>query len=279
MNKFRVALCQIRTSADKSTCYERAEALIKEAKANGANLVVLPEIWNSPYGTTYFPKYAEAIPGGPTVKKMEQCAQDNKIFLIGGSISERTIEEKLYNTCLVFDPEGTIIGKHRKVHLFDIDVPGGQKFKESETLSAGDNVTVFEIPGVCKVGVGICYDIRFAEYAALMAKEGAEVLVYPAAFNMTTGPPHWKLLAQCRAVDNQCYVCMCSCARDESSSYVAYGHSLVVDAWGTVKEELSEKEGILFHDVDLESVKSVRQSIPVTKQKRTDVYNLTYLKK
>ncbi|KAM5275226.1 omega-amidase NIT2 isoform 4-T4 [Hipposideros larvatus] len=184
------------------------------------------ECFNSPYGTNYFPEYAEKIPGEST-QKLSEVAKECSIYLIGGSIPEEDAG-KLYNTCAVFGPDGTLLVKHRKLHLFDIDVPGKITFQESKTLSPGDSFSTFETP-YCRVGLGICYDIRFAELAQIYAQRGCQLLVYPGAFNLTTGPAHWELLQRGRAVDNQVYVATASPARDEKASYVAWGHSTVVN--------------------------------------------------
>ncbi|CAL8255402.1 unnamed protein product [Merluccius merluccius] len=157
------------------------------------------------------------------------------------------------------------------IHLFDIDVPGKIRFQESETLSPGSAFSVFETP-FCKVGVGICYDIRFAEMAQLYSKMGCELLVYPGAFNMTTGPAHWELLQRARALDNQLYVATASPARDETSSYIAWGHSTVVNPWGEVISSTGSEEAVVYAEIDLQYLADVRQQIPVTVQRRDDLY-------
>ena len=146
--------------------------------------------------------------------------------MIGGTIPERSLEDnKLYNTCTVWSPEGSLLATYRKIHLFDIDIPGGITFKESDVLSAGNSLAVFTIGGR-KVGIGICYDMRFSELSRLYRNLGCDLLIYPGAFNMKTGPLHWELLARARATDNQVYVSTISPARDKSAGYVAWGHSV-----------------------------------------------------
>lgn len=182
---------------------KHAQTAIDAAASSGANVVVLPEIWNSPYSSDSFPVYAEDVGAGesPSWRMLSEAAVRNGIVLIGGSIPERA-EGRLYNSCFIFDGTGKQIGRHRKVHLFDIDIPGKITFRESETLSAGESVTVVDTD-YGRFGVGICYDVRFPELAAICAARGCQVLVYPGAFNMTTGPAHWELLMRARAVDNQ----------------------------------------------------------------------------
>ncbi|XP_052773362.1 omega-amidase NIT2-like [Mya arenaria] len=272
----KLALVQMAVGASKPDNLARASRLIKEAASKGANIVALPECFNSPYGTSYFPEYAEPIPG-PSTDTLVKSAQENKIYLVGGSIPEKD-GDKIYNTCVVFDPSGNMIGKHRKMHLFDIDVPGKIRFQESETLSPGDDFTMVDTP-MCKLGIGICYDIRFAEMAQIYAKNGCKLLIYPGAFNMTTGPVHWELLQRARALDNQIFVATVSPARDENASYVAWGHSTVVSPWGDVMATTEHQEDIVYVDIDFGRLDEVRSQIPITVQRRNDLYNVETTKK
>ncbi|CAH1242035.1 NIT2 [Branchiostoma lanceolatum] len=270
-SKFKIALVQLFVTANKSENLARASKLISQAAGGGANLVALPECFNSPYGTKYFPEYAEKIPGEST-NMLAKAAKDNKVFLVGGSIPEED-GGKLYNTSTVFNPEGELIAKFRKVHLFDIDVPGKIRFQESETLSPGSGLVTFDTP-YCKVGLAICYDIRFPELAQIYTRRGCKLLLYPGAFNMTTGPAHWELLQRGRALDNQLYVGTISPARDEKASYVAWGHSTLVNPWGEVVAKAGHEEEIVYSDVDLSYVDEVRSSIPTSNQRRADIYKL-----
>ncbi|CAM9248370.1 unnamed protein product [Ectocarpus fasciculatus] len=289
--KLKIALCQIKVGSVKTVNIANAQKAITDAVRNtGSNLVVLPECWNSPYNTACFPEYSEILPGvggsvgadpaeSPSVTMLCALAKELNIWLVGGSVPEREADtssagiDKIFNTCLVVNPEGVVVGKHRKVHLFDIDVPGKITFKESDSLTGGTDCTVVDTPWG-GLGVGICYDIRFPEFATLMRQRGASILVYPGAFNMTTGPAHWELLQRARAVDNQCYVAACSPARDPEGGYVAYGHSSIVNPWGEVVATIADQEGVVSADIDLGSVDEMRQNIPCWKQKRTDIYEM-----
>ncbi|XP_014664519.1 PREDICTED: omega-amidase NIT2-like [Priapulus caudatus] len=269
---FRLACVQLAVTADKAANITRATKFIAAAAKNGAKIVVLPECFNSPYGTQYFKDYSEKIPG-ETTTTLAQAAKENNVHIIGGSIPEEC-GGKLYNTLTAFNPQGEMIAKHRKVHLFDIDVPGKIRFQESEVLAPGNNLTMCDTP-YCKIGLGICYDIRFAEMARVYANSGCKLLVYPGAFNMTTGPAHWELLARARAVDSQLYVCSVSPARDETATYTAWGHTLISNPWGALMGEAKEKEEIVYADIDLNYLDEVRDAIPVTKQRREDVYTMS----
>jgi len=271
---FKLALCQLQVTADKEENITSATKAVKEAASNGANIIVLPEMWNCPYSNDSFPTYAEEIDSddSPSANALSNLAKELSVYVIGGSIPERQ-KDKLYNTCCVFSPEGSLIAKHRKVHLFDIDIPGKIAFKESDTLTAGDKLTVVETK-YGKIGVGICYDLRFPEMAMIYAKRGAKLIVYPGAFNMVTGPVHWQLLQQARALDNQLFVATCSPARDEKASYTAWGHSTVVGPFAEVVASADHKPGIVYADIDLKQVEERRLNMPLTKQKRADLYDL-----
>jgi omega-amidase len=275
MKDLQIALCQMKVGPDKAQNMKNAVKFIKEA-GQKADLVVLPEMFNCPYQTDQFPLYAEVAEESPTLEAVSQAAQKAKVYLVAGSIPERE-EGRIYNTSFIYNPDGELIGRHRKMHLFDIDVPGQIQFKESETLTPGNEVTVVETD-FGKLGVAICYDIRFPELSRLMTLQGAELLIFPGAFNLTTGPAHWEILSRVRALDNQVYLATCSPARDEEASYVAYGHSLVADPWGDVVGEAGEVEGILYLDLDPTRVDEVRQELPLLKNRRKDLYNINFKK-
>ncbi|KDN35948.1 carbon-nitrogen hydrolase [Tilletiaria anomala UBC 951] len=341
----RLALIQLgQNSLTKSLNLLRArEAVLRAAKEDGgADMVVLPECFNSPYGVNHFPTYAESLgglwekikkrlppaltrvppgqeearwtidgvesskqdgkagAGGPidvsqiatqseSVKMLSEVAKEASVVLVGGSIPERDdVSGKLYNTSMVFDQEGRLISMFRKIHLFDINIPGKMVFKESETLTAGDRVTVFDC-AFGRFGLAICYDMRFPELAQIAARLGAGAMLYPGAFNTTTGPRHWELLQRARATDNQIYVATCSPARPSEKSttskdglhkivgsddgaYPTYGHSTIVDPWAQVVATTDEKEGIVKWTLDPKVVDEARSGIPIMTQRQFHVY-------
>lgn len=269
MGIIKLGLCQMAVSRDKGENLRRAEAALRQAAAQGAQLAMLPEMFNCPYENPCFPVYGEPA-GGETWQFLSRMARELGLYLAGGSVPELE-GERVYNTCYFFSPEGEELARHRKVHLFDIDVPGGQRFKESDTLAAGDQITVVDTP-LGKIGLAICFDIRFSELFRVMGAKGAQVILVPAAFNMTTGPVHWELAFRSRAVDNQCFVAGCSPARDTQASYVAYGHSLVCNPWGTVLAQLDEKAGVQVVALDLDDLAKYRGQIPILSGRRTDLY-------
>jgi predicted amidohydrolase len=274
----KIALLQLKGSSNKTENLLRAKSKILEASSNGAELIVLPECFQSPYAIESFAEYAEDISSksesSVSYKMLSESAKEAQVYLIGGSIPERDSKtDKLFNTCVVFNPHGQEIAIHRKVHLFDIDVPGKIKFKESAVLSPGCSLTHFEVKEWGKIGLGICYDLRFPEIALLAArKHGVTAMIYPGAFNMTTGPLHWELLLRSRAVDNQIYIGGCAPARNTDASYVAWGHSTLVDPMGQVIGTTDETEGIVYGLLDNELINETRSSIPTSNQRRFDLY-------
>lgn len=276
LKKLKVALIQITAGANKQHNLNHAKEFILRAvqKEPSTDLVVLPECFNSPYSVNEFANYAENIPNGESTKFLSEIAKENKILLVGGSIPELGEDGKIYNTSVTFNRNGEIIGKHRKVHLFDIDIPGGITFKESVTLTGGNKPTAIELPEFGTIGEGICYDVRFPELATIAARKSkAFAMVYPGAFNTVTGPLHWHLLARSRAIDNQIYVILVSPSRNLNLSYHAFGHSLVVDPNGNIIAEAGEDEEIVFAELDPELITKTRSGIPVTFQRRFDVYD------
>ena len=264
MTYIRLGLCQMKVSDIKSDNLNKAVQMIESCKNESANIAVLPEMFNCPYDTKKFPIYAEDLKYSETASVMSQAAKYNDIYVIAGSIPE-ICEGKYYNTCLVFDRTGKLIGKHRKVHLFDVNIKDGIRFQESDILSSGNQVTVVNTE-YCKIGIAICFDMRFSEFYRDMSKAGAKLIVTPGAFNMTTGPAHWELLIRARALDNQLFHAAVSPARDIEASYVAYGNSMLCDPWGNILVRAGEKEQVIISDIDLDMVDSIREQIPVVNE-------------
>lgn len=263
MNNLKLGLCQMKVTENKQDNIKKAVKMLENCKQGNVNIAVLPEMFNCPYSTQNFPIYAENFENSKTVSVISDAAKYNDMYVVAGSIPE-LCEQRIYNTCLVFDRNGAIIGKHRKVHLFDIDIKNGIQFKESEVLSSGNKITVIATE-YCKIGVGICFDMRFSELYQEMSKAGAKIIYTPGAFNMTTGPAHWELLVRTRALDNQVFHAAVSPARDTNANYVAYGNSMLCDPWGNVLARADEKEQLIIANIDLDMVASVREQIPVVK--------------
>lgn len=301
---FKIALLQTKVFLNKFRTLEHVQDCLEEAITNGAKVCVLPECFNSLYRRDRLIENAEdfndPIIKTPSLNLLRDYARRYEIYILG-SLPEKThifgqffkpksafgsafgshlLPMRLYNTGFAFNPEGQMIAKHRKVHLFDIDIPNKITYKESETFKSGDSITVF--PTVfCQMGLAVCYDLRFPELAILMRGMGAKVLCYPGAFNTVTGPLHWELLLRGRAVDNQCYVIGCSPARyeEDTSYYQAWGNSMIVDPMGKIMAQATGHENdIVYGEINLEFLEEVRKELPYLSQRRLDMYNLFYYK-
>ena len=281
MNKIKIALCQMNVVDNKEENINEAIKMIKDSKKQGADLAILPEMFNCPYENQKFIEYREKLEDSITLKEISKTAKEEDIYILAGSIPELEVMEEnnqdsissLYNTAVFFNNDGEILGKHRKVHLFDIDVKGKIYFKESDTLTAGNDFTLIKTP-FAKIGIGICYDVRFVELSRILALNGAEILIFPGAFNLTTGPAHWELLFRSRALDNQVFAIGVAPALDREASYNSYGHSIAVSPWGEVIEELDYDEELKIVEIDLDEIARIREEIPVLKNRRTDLYDV-----
>ncbi|GMH40566.1 hypothetical protein BSKO_08470 [Bryopsis sp. KO-2023] len=280
-----LALCQMKVSPNKQQNIATAEKAVKVAAKNRADVVVLPERWNwwpAKNSNSDLASFAEPIPSpseecsfptqSPSIQAMSSISQKHGVALIGGSILEKD-REKIYNTCCVFSPNGRLMGKHRKVHLFDIDIPGKITFRESDTLSPGGGLTSVELADV-KIGLGICYDIRFPEMAMLYAREGAQMLIYPGGFPMSTGALHWELLLRARALDNQVFVAGCSRSVNPELDRQAWGHSAIVGPSGEILAQCLDEEATILTKISTEKLEAMRASSPIQEQRRSDLYEL-----
>lgn len=265
----KIAVLQTPVINDKAENIRTACDAIEAASLQGARMAILPEMFCCPYDNACFPEYGEER-GGFIYSSMAEAAAKNGIYLAAGSMPEWD-DGKLCNTSFVFDPDGKEIARHRKVHLFDIDVKGGQSFKESDVLTAGEEITTFKAGGHC-FGLAICFDIRFPEMFRIMALRGAEAVIVPAAFNMTTGPAHWELNFRSRALDNQYFTIGAAPARNENSSYISYAHSIVCSPWGDVIARAETGPEILIVDIDFSKNASIRQQLPLLSARRPEIY-------
>lgn len=264
----KIGIVQMPVTQSKEANLDRAANDIRKAAAGGADIVVLGEMFGCPYENSAFVANAEPREG-PSVSRLSRAAAEHGVYLVGGSVP--LLEEgKIYNASFVFDRTGQVIAVHRKVHLFDIDVDGGQYFKESDTFTAGNSVTLFDTE-FGKMGLCICFDFRFPELARIMALEGARCIFVPAAFNMTTGPAHWELMFRQRAVDNQLFTVGAAPARSYEG-YVSYANSMVVSPWGDVIYRAGEKPAVAVVEADLAQIDSVRRQLPLLSARRTDLY-------
>lgn len=249
-------------AANLATCRE----LTARAAADGAKLVVLPECWAF-LGRGEGDKLpiAESLEGdGPMMTTLRDLATKHGIWLVGGGTQERIPGDpkRAFNTAVVIDPRGALAARYRKIHLFDVDIPGGATLRESDATAAGDELAVVPIEGA-SVGLSICYDVRFPElYRALVKDRGADVLLVPAAFTAHTGAAHWHLLLRARAVEDQAWVVAAAQWGKHNEKRESYGHSLVADPWGVVVGEQAEGDGVVVHTLDSATVEKRRAQLP-----------------
>lgn len=271
--QFNLLQVQTKFMQSKEKSLIHAESMIDNALQAQPDIgfISLPEMFCCPYENSAFPAYAEE-PGGYAYQFCSRLAKKYGAYLSAGSWPER-ISDKIYNTAYVFDEKGRETARHAKMHLFNIDIKGGQRFRESDTLSAGDQVTVFDTK-FGRMGLCICYDFRFPELARLMADKGAKLIFVPAAFNMTTGPLHWELMFRSRAVDNQLFAVGTAPARDEHASYRSWGHSIAVSPWGKVLSQMKGAEETAVTAIDMQQADDVRTQLPLLQHRRFDIYRL-----
>lgn len=271
MSCLRIAVLQLKSGADKTANLANARKMMAQAKKKGCQLAILPECFNSPYGINHFPQYAEPIPG-PSTFEMSDAAKEHDIWLVAGTIPERS-GDKLYNTCTVFNPKGDLIATYRKMHLFDVNIPGKIKFEESSVLTEGQSTTIFEI-GQFKIGLGICFDLRFPELALHYSSQGCNLLIYPSAFSSVTGPRYWEVLQRARAIDTQSFVVTAAPAVNLLGDFQSHGHSMVISPDGSIMGEIDgQQEDILVADIDMSAVANERLSIPILKKKKMNSFH------
>ena len=274
----RVAVIQMSPNAEKAENIAQARGLIEGLVAEQKiDMVALPEIWTCLGGTRAHKfSQAEALPapggrGGMAYEFLRGIAQAHNIHVHGGSIGELA-GERLYNTTLVFSPGGEELARYRKIHLFDITTPDGQGYKESATYGAGQEVVTCMI-GETRIGLAICYDLRFPELFLALRRAGAEVIFVPAAFTMATGKDHWEVLLRARAIETQCYIAAPGCTgphRDGASGETryTYGHSLIADPWGHVVAKVSDGLGWAAATIDKAYMARLRANMPVLEHRK-----------
>ena len=259
--RFLAAAVQLCAGADKAANVDTAARLAREAAERGAALVVLPEVfsWRGARGDER--AAAEPIPG-PTSDRLAALAAELRVYLVGGSLLEAVPgHAKVYNTCPLFDQHGTLLATYRKVHLFDVDIPDQVTVRESETRMPGSApVTVSTELGT--LGLSVCYDLRFPELYRALGAAGAEIVCVPAAFTFATGAHHWEVLLRARAIENQVYVVAPNQIGISASGVRDFGHSLIVDPWGTPIARASNQDGIILAEIDRGYLDRVRRELP-----------------
>ena len=267
--QLRVGAVQLCSTNDQAANLARCRELTAQAASEGAQLVVLPECFSflgrgEGEKLAHAESFDEPAAPGPVLAMLRELATRHGVWIVGGGTPERVPGDarRTYNTALVIDPRGELATRYRKIHLFDVDIPGGAVLRESDATARGSELVAVEIAGA-PVGVTICYDVRFPElYRKLVKDMGAEILLVPAAFTAHTGAAHWHLLLRARAIEDQAWVVAAAQWGRHSDKRESYGHSLIVDPWGTVVGERAEGDGVVVATLDGEAVARCRTRMP-----------------
>ncbi|MDV2504554.1 MAG: carbon-nitrogen hydrolase family protein [bacterium] len=263
----RVAAVQMTSTQEVEANLALSESLVREAASAGASLVALPENFS------YFKVEGEVAAfqtslDGELVARFGSLARELAVTLLLGSIPEAIPDsEKTYNTSVLLGPDGQTLAFYRKIHLFDVDVPGVVELKESKAVEAGDEVVTAKTPA-CVVGLTVCYDLRFPELYRRLARAGAEVLTVPSAFLPHTGKDHWEALLRARAIENQAYVIAPAQFGRHSERRASYGRSLIIDPWGLVLAQAPDGEGVITAEIDLDHLRTLRRNMPCLEHMR-----------
>jgi deaminated glutathione amidase len=276
MHSVQVAVIQLSSQDDVPANLARVRELVLEAGRCGAELVALPENFAFMGEESKKCEIAEQIdadPPGPIADTLRLAARDARVWLVAGGMPERSADPaRPYNTSLLFEPDGRLVSRYRKVHLFDVDLPDGTKIAESAATTAGDVPVVDEISGRAgrPVGLGmtVCYDLRFPELYRKLGERGARIVTVPAAFTLTTGKDHWHVLLRARAIENQVFILAPAQHGKHPRGRQTYGKSLIVDPWGDVLAQAAEGEGIAFARLDFAAQDRVRASLPCLSHRR-----------
>jgi len=264
---YLAAAIQMNAGSDKAANLERAERLVRVGAARGANLVALPEVFNWRGKRNEQAAAAETL-DGQSLMLMSRLARELGIHIVAGSITEQIEgESRCYNTSALFGPDGGRIAAYRKIHLFDVDLPGRVTVRESDAKLAGADV-VTGATSLGTIGLSICYDLRFPELYRRLTFAGAQIIAIPSAFTFPTGEAHWEPLLRARAIENQAYVIAPAQFGPNVYGYSDYGNSMIVDPWGRVIARAADQEGVVVAPIDLEYQERMRRELPALKHAR-----------
>jgi deaminated glutathione amidase len=261
----KIAAIQMCSSSDLNENLKTAERLLVEAKNKGAQMVLLPEMFSLIDADKAKISIKEPLGSGKIQDFLAYQANRQKLWIVGGTIPiAAKSESKIQAACLVYDDNGNIVVCYNKIHLFDVSISAHEIYRESDLVEAGNQAIVFDSP-FGRIGLAVCYDIRFPELFRHLFQQGAEIFMVPAAFTMKTGQAHWELLARARAVENFCYFVGACQGGTHSTGRKTFGHSMIIDPWGDIQAKLADGVGVITADIDLAYLKNIRKDIPVHK--------------
>lgn len=263
---FTAAAIQMRSLPDIDQNLSAAQGLVETAARAGAVLISLPEafVYMGPEAELARAK-AQVAAAGPEF--LRATAARLKVTLCGG-VYEPAPDGRLYNACVAFGPDGAELGRYRKIHLFDVAIPDGLQYRESQNVAPGDAIGLFETEQCGRVGMSVCYDLRFPELYRQLAAAGAGVLLVPSAFTEFTGRAHWRLLLQARAVENTCYVIAAAQTGNHYGQRRSYGHALIIDPWGEILADAGEEPGFALAQIDPARLQKIRREMPSLENRR-----------
>jgi predicted amidohydrolase len=264
----KVAVIQNKVYENIFDTLKNITELLKSYDLSDSDFLVLPEMFITPYEFKYIKKYAQDK-NSLILEFLKDLAIRNKAYVIGGSIPY-VEKDLLYNTTFTINRKGEIINRYDKMHLFEVTYPNGVHYTEKAIFSEGEELGLVETE-FGKIGIMICFDIRFPELADGLMKAGAKVIFVPAAFNTYTGPLHWQTTFRARAIDNQLFLIGCSPSADSFGEYNVYGHSIITDPYGEILAELANEPGVIVKELDLDKINEVRKRIPIIKNKKLQV--------
>ena len=269
MNQYLAAAVQMNSGEDPRANLAAAERAVAAAAARGARLVVLPEMFLCLGRAPAIVAAGQSIPG-PATERLAALAAQHKLVLVAGSIPEKSSTPgKVFNTCVVFGPTGDTLATYRKLHLFDVSIPGAVEVRESSWYEPGSGVVAVDTP--CgRLGLAICYDLRFPELFRRLADERVDICALPSAFTLATGRDHWEVLLRARAIENQIHIVAANQWGQHAPGLVSYGRSLVVDSWGTVLAAAADGPGMALAEIDLGRQAELRNRLPALKHRRLD---------
>jgi len=262
------ATVQMTSTTDWQSNLKRAEQYVEQAADAGARLIALPENFGFLGKENDKLPHAQTVEDGPFLEPLRKLAQKFKVGILAGTIPEVGPDpQHVYNTCVMIGTSGQTLGSYRKIHLFDIDIPGEVSFQESSAVAAGDRAIMVEFEG-WNIGLTVCYDLRFPYLYQALVNMGASILTVPAAFTLQTGKDHWEVLLRARAIENQCFVMAPNQFGQHSKGRASWGQSLIADPWGALTAVMPEKEGFVMAQLDPQDVQRVRRGLPCLEHRR-----------
>jgi len=269
-----IGVAQLTSINNKEKNLEVCAKLVQEAKSKEITLLCFPE--NCAFLSTGEDETrANAEPlDGPTIQRFRSLASENRIWISVGGFHEKEADGKhIHNTHVIINADGEIVNTYRKIHLFDINIPNGPCHHESKVISPGTTLELCDTP-LGKLGLSVCYDLRFPEFYMSLREGGAQIILVPSAFTKVTGEAHWKILLQARAIETQCYVVAAAQVGIHNPKRETFGHSMIIDPWGTILSEIQEGNGLGHAPIDLEFLQKVRTNMPIINHRRKDLYNV-----